>query len=74
MPSSNEILGMNPVSLVNSEISASKCIICRFPYGTSPYPSCILLFILSEIRKRPIYLVRDAVNFEKDQEKENEDI
>ena len=33
-----------------------------------------LAVILSEIRKRPIYLVRDAVNFEKDQEKENEDI
>lgn len=33
-----------------------------------------LAVILAEIRKRPIYLVRDAVNFEKDQEKENEDI
>lgn len=33
-----------------------------------------LSVILAEIRKRPIYLVRDAVNFEKDQEKENEDI
>ena len=33
-----------------------------------------LAVILSEIRKRPIYLVRDAVNFEKDQEKENVDI
>lgn len=33
-----------------------------------------LAVILAEIRKRPIYLVRDAVNFEKDQEKENENI
>lgn len=33
-----------------------------------------LSVILSEIRRRPIYLVRDTMNFEKDQEKENENI
>lgn len=33
-----------------------------------------LSVILSEIRRRPIYLVRDTMNFEKNQEKENENI
>jgi len=31
-----------------------------------------LSVILGEIRRRPIYLVRDTVNLEKEQEKENE--
>ena len=51
-------------------------VICFYVYRTVfPFGEFIgeyLSVILGEIRRRPIYLVRDTVNLEKEQEKENE--